>query len=1344
MKKALAFVLVVLLAMTCSFAQSVYEKNSAGERVLLFDFSKTATSLSSTVPAEPAQPAETPAIIGTTTAEITVIVTEEEAAASRLPETEEGPASYILEGSALEAFAAGSKADGDTTTVADFFTIVWSAKSKVDSSKKTWDDGYYSEQRINLGGKCTTKKNAIKFSVDGAATVKVWWVQGGEDNREVGLFDADGALVVSTSGTYSKNSPYYSELSIEAAGTYYLGGVSNNNYFFKVEVIPSAVSTHVFEASTLEAFDKGARAVGDTTVVDDFFTLQWSDKSKVDSSKKTWEDGYYSEQRANFGGKATTEKNSIRFETGSAATVKVWWVQGGEDNREIGILDESGAVVASTSGTYSKNSPYYSELSLEAAGTYFLGGVSNNNYIFKVEVTTGSVEKAPRASWDSVAAPVVESAVASGNDIVVTVSALVGYDGADKLTVTMADATGAVLDSRNSTAEKAVHELTFTPASSGDYTFSAVLIREEEGEKAAATSVTSSFTLPLVAPSIKGAANVGGGDVSVSWDAVGEAERYLLCAGSLCVETTETEAVLKGLSVGSSADVTVTAVRGSEQAISEVFTVSVKAEAETAWAFSAFGSNVSLANDGYEGNANEGSVRVWSTGGKGKLVPGSTDGLAFYYTEIDPKSQNFKLTATANVNTWTFSNGQEGFGLMACDRVAANGDKNTFWNNSYMACATKVEYTVDGVKNSMKLGLGSQEKRGVTLDNITDALTLSDMSLFSSTMLPLDTSCLSLGAGTYNIVGNYTAEPTGTVANITSFIFTIEKNNTGYFVSYTDASGNTTTQKYYDTEALNKLDNSVYVGFFAARNADVTFSDISFEITDPATDAPAEERPLEKVDLTAIVASGAVANSADYVMHFYSNADGKVEVRGETSNEVAFCDVKAGEKVFLPLKLASGNNSFTVTMTPAEGFKVDEYTALSSYEPVTVEFTVDYTVNTASVVYVAPGASGVGTKESPASIYSAVNQAIPGQTIALLPGVYNLDSKLVIERGIDGTETAPITLMTEGYVGPSSERAVLDFGGKASGMTQAASHWHLLGFDVTNSQDGQKGLQVSGSYNVVEQVNTYRNGNTGLQLSRYKGSDLRSEWPHDNLILNCTSYFNADKGYEDADGFAAKLTIGEGNVFDGCISCYNADDGWDLYAKLETGNIGKVVIRNSLAYKNGYLLDENGKEINAGNGNGFKMGGESLSGYHTLVNSIAFANKTKGIDSNSCPDIQVECCTSYDNESYNVAFYTNTAVNTDYSATGALSYRKYVFNSENINLKGSQDSSKVYGPSNFFWDGSASVNSEGLKAADDWFVSLDTAAALNGGITRNADGSINLNGFLQLTDKAPAGVGARF
>ena len=37
----------------------------------------------------------------------------------------------------------------------------------------------------------------------------------------------------------------------------------------------------------------------------------------------------------------------------------------------------------------------------------------------------------------------------------------------------------------------------------------------------------------------------------------------------------------------------------------------------------------------------------------------------------------------------------------------------------------------------------------------------------------------------------------------------------------------------------------------------------------------------------------------------------------------------------------------------------------------------------------------------------------------------------------------------------------------------------------------------------------------------------------------------------------------------------------------------------------------------------------------------------------------------------------------------------------------------------------------------------DTDKAIHGGITRNADGTINMNGYLELTAVVPDGVGAR-
>ena len=82
-------------------------------------------------------------------------------------------------------------------------------------------------------------------------------------------------------------------------------------------------------------------------------------------------------------------------------------------------------------------------------------------------------------------------------------------------------------------------------------------------------------------------------------------------------------------------------------------------------------------------------------------------------------------------------------------------------------------------------------------------------------------------------------------------------------------------------------------------------------------------------------------------------------------------------------------------------------------------------------------------------------------------------------------------------------------------------------------------------------------------------------WPGYSLIKNCTSCNNYDNETygENADGFAAKLTVGYGNVFDGCIAYRNSDDGWDLFAKTDSGNIGMVIMYNCVAFENGFILE---------------------------------------------------------------------------------------------------------------------------------------------------------------------------
>ena len=1291
---------------------------------------------------------------------------------------------YTFEGTELEAAAAGKYTDGQAVTAGTdgYFTFYMSAKTKIDSSDKTWEDGYACKQRVNFGGKAdvANMKNLVSFKTSNAAKVKVYWVEGGDDNRQIAIFGSTGDVVTKTEVTAAKNAAVVSTLELADAGTYYLGGLENNNYIFKIEVEETAaveepvVKEYELDGAKLEAAAAGKFTDGQTVNAgtDNAFTLYMSAKTKIDSSNKTWDDGFAGTQRINFGGKAdiVNMKNFVSFKTEGTAKVKIYWVEGGDDNRQMAIFNTSGAVVTKTEVTAAKNETVVSTLELADAGTYYLGGLENNNYIFKVVVTDtvggGNTPVVPRKDWSEVAAPVIGEVAQDGANVTVPFTMVLGNDGADKVSVVMTDASGNT-ETKGYALEGEGGKVSFSPASSGEYTFTITASRENEQDKTGNT-VKLNFAYPLSAPSISSATSMGNGTVSLVWQSVKEATSYNVYVGGTKVgSTSATSYDVTGLTVGTKYDFAVEAVRETPAAVSDKSTISATAtsDAKQVWGYIVYGNGASESNSAYEGNINEtGSVTLRSgavdangvlkgSGNNGKLVPASFDGLNFYYTAV-PTSLNFTLRAKVTVDQWNLSNGQEGFGLMAADRLGGSG-----WNNSYMAVVSKTEYywneeagkvtnDTTALKVSQKIGIASQEKKGLTKDNIAaiEANDTETVKQFQSAMYPLEQRY----AENVNVIGNAVKPVDATIENpVTEMYLTIQKNNTGYFVSYESVDGTySTTKKYYDTETLSQLDSdNVYVGFFTSRYAQATFSDVTFTTINPSDDAPAEEKPIEELVTNAAFNSKTATGTSDYEFRFTANCDGVLSIWDSEDNAIATDVAVAANTVVKPATttLNVGKNSFRYVFTPDAGYIPEKDMVMSSYEPIEGTFTVTYRTYgvEGQSIYVAPGKYGVGTKEDPMSIYDAVKYVQPGQTIVVMEGTYYLDKTVKVERGVNGTADKPIQMVADT---DASSRPVFDFQGLCAGMVLAGDYWYFQGFDVTNSANAQKGIQLSGKYNTMDNIMTYHNGNTGLQVSRYLTTDEFDMWPAYNLILNCTSYGNADAGYEDADGFAAKLTVGDGNVFDGCISYNNADDGWDLFAKVQSGSIGAVTIKNSVAYGNGYLEDG----TDAGNGNGFKLGGDSMSGKHVLENCVAFDNKAKGIDSNSCPDINVINCTTFNNESYNIALYTNSAKNTDFSATGVLSYRTYMKdNVEQFKLLGTQDKTKVDNDTNYFWNYEGTAKNSAKTVTDDWFESVDTTmdyvthVYASHKVTRNADNTINMNGLLVLTDKAAANAGAR-
>jgi cell division septation protein DedD len=351
------------------------------------------------------------------------------------------------------------------------------------------------------------------------------------------------------------------------------------------------------------------------------------------------------------------------------------------------------------------------------------------------------------------------------------------------------------------------------------------------------------------------------------------------------------------------------------------------------------------------------------------------------------------------------------------------------------------------------------------------------------------------------------------------------------------------------------------------------------------------------------------------------------------------------------------------------------------------------TAPSVGMLYVSPkgSASAAGTKSDPTTLASAIDRVSPGGTISLRGGTYNLSETVTIAPGNDGTSSA-----RKGLFAYPGETPVLNFSAMSEdpanrGLAVNGSFWHICGIAVEHA--GDNGIFVGGSNNIIERTVTAFNRDSGLQISRILSTTPRDEWPSNNLILSSESHDNVDSGGENADGFAAKLTSGPGNVFRYDVSHNNIDDGWDLFAKPATGPIDPVTIEHSLAFDNGTLSD--GTQNEAGDRNGYKLGGSSIAVQHIVRHNIAYKNGHHGFTYNSNPGpISVSTNVSVDNAERNFAFDVGTSV-----------FRN---NTSCRSSSGSED--KVVGDadsSNQFWSGTNGSRCAPYAGALGWSFAAD-------------------------------------
>ena len=241
-----------------------------------------------------------------------------------------------------------------------------------------------------------------------------------------------------------------------------------------------------------------------------------------------------------------------------------------------------------------------------------------------------------------------------------------------------------------------------------------------------------------------------------------------------------------------------------------------------------------------------------------------------------------------------------------------------------------------------------------------------------------------------------------------------------------------------------------------------------------------------------------------------------------------------------------------------------------------------------------------GTDQAPlASLSEAAARARAGDVIRLATGTYREGRTIRLDAA--GTEKQPVRIEAA-----DMERPVLDFAEQpenekgSRGLEIAGDYWQIVGIEVAHA--GSFGFFITGSHNIVHRCVARENRNTGIQL------DARASY---NLISDSDSYRNFDPETlgENADGFAAKHGVGPGNVFRGCRSYQNADDGFDLWMAPYP-----IVIEDSVAFRNGYNLW--GIEDFQGDGNGFKLGGNYIDAAHQVRRCVSIENPLNGFDQN--------------------------------------------------------------------------------------------------------------------------------
>ncbi|PJG83598.1 right-handed parallel beta-helix repeat-containing protein [Caviibacterium pharyngocola] len=578
---------------------------------------------------------------------------------------------------------------------------------------------------------------------------------------------------------------------------------------------------------------------------------------------------------------------------------------------------------------------------------------------------------------------------------------------------------------------------------------------------------------------------------------------------------------------------------------------------------------------------------IESRGGK---LANSHEGMTYYYTEL-PIDTNFVLSADVYLDqlgpeTGAKPNRQEGAGIMVRDIIGKPRE-----------VPQPVGYEEFPAASNMVMNLlrsNAKEHNGKININASFREGIKD---------PWGT------AGNRLVREDY-AE--GIEFENKKLRLTLEKNDQGFIL--TSQQDGKEYKKVLDKVKpgilANQNPDKQYLGFFASRNAKITVENVDLTLSDGKKVKPADfsAKPLP---LVVNIESSDKALGNDYVFQARANYKGRFIVTQGKKTLFESPVINAGDYFRHNVKLSEKQTALQVRFVPQTALKEKQFETQLEISK--------YSLKNPSLIYAATQgtAEGDGSQQKPFDLTTALALLPPGGTLVLQAGEYPATT---IATQLSGRKDAPKTL--------KGEAGKVKFVGE---VLHQASFWNVEDIEVAGAS-----LIVQGSHNNFSRIITHDAPDTGFQITSAEKIG-RPLWASHNVVTDSISFNNKDDSQINADGFAAKMRIGDGNTFIRCISHHNVDDGWDLFNKVEDGANGVVTIKDSIAFMNGQTLTLKSKSASIGNG--FKLGGEGIPVNHIVQNNLAFRNNMDGFTDNFNPGtLDIENNVAIDNKRFNFLF----------------------------------------------------------------------------------------------------------